>query len=99
MKKFLIFAVLLALTSPLFAQTNVRAWYAQGQVWVVWESDSPLPDWYAVYAKSSAFSSTNDATFVGRLHRLEYLCTVIKEQVDSLLPHKFQVLWALENTK
>ncbi|MBK6932328.1 MAG: hypothetical protein IPH12_16310 [Saprospirales bacterium] len=83
MKKFLIFAVLLALTSPLFAQTNVRAWYAQGQVWVVWESDSPLPDWYSVYAKPSVFSSTNDATFVGRLHKLEYLCTVIKEQVDS----------------
>jgi len=83
MIKYLLFSILLVISSPLFAQTNVRAWYAQGQVWVVWESDSPLPDWYAVYAKSSAFSSTNEATFVGRLHKLEYVCAALKEQIDT----------------
>lgn len=66
-----------------FSQTNVRAWYADGQVWVVWETSSPLPDWYAVYAKPTAFSSTNNASFIGRLHKLEYVCAALKEQIDS----------------
>ncbi len=69
--------------SPLIAQTNVRAWYADGQVWVVWETSAPLPDWYAVYAKPTAFASTANATFVGRPHKFEYVCAALKEQLDT----------------
>ncbi|MFN0035154.1 MAG: hypothetical protein ACKVUS_08810 [Saprospiraceae bacterium] len=82
MKKFLL-PLLFLISNFAQAQTNVRAWYADGQVWVVWETSSPLPDWYAVYAKPSAFSSTNEAVFVGRLHKLEYVCAALKEQIDT----------------
>ncbi|MBK7337706.1 MAG: hypothetical protein IPJ00_16790 [Saprospirales bacterium] len=83
MIKFLIPAILLAITSPLFAQTNVRAWYADGQVWVVWEVGAPLPDWYEIYAKPTSFTSVDNATGVGKLHKLEYTCAALKEQIDT----------------
>lgn len=67
----------------LHAQTNVRAWYADGQVWVIWEFDLPLPDWYEIYAKPVAFASTNNAVRVGKLHKFEYGCAALKEQVDT----------------
>lgn len=75
--------LLLSLSSA--AQTNVRAWYADGQVWVVWETTATLPDWYAVYAKPTAFSSTANATLIGKLHKFEYLCAALKEQIDTTL--------------
>lgn len=84
MIKKLLLPLLLILTFPLFSQTNVRAWYADGQVWVVWEAEFPLPDWYAVYAKPTAFTSTTDAIKVGQLHKFEYSCVALKEQVDTL---------------
>ncbi|MFN0213942.1 MAG: hypothetical protein ACKVT2_06770, partial [Saprospiraceae bacterium] len=81
MKKQLIPLILL-LSHFINAQTNVRAWYADGQVWVVWESALPLPDWYEIYAKPTAFSSTTDAVRVGKSHFLESACAALKEQVD-----------------
>ncbi|MBL7793201.1 MAG: T9SS type A sorting domain-containing protein [Saprospiraceae bacterium] len=84
MIKKLLLPFLLLFTSQLFSQTNVRAWYAEGQVWVVWEAEFPLPDWYAVYAKPTAFTSTTEATRVGKLHKFEYSCIALKEQVDTL---------------
>ncbi len=82
MKNILITLLLLFSVSA-NAQTNVRAWYADGQVWVVWETEFPYPDWYGVYAKPNAFGSTNDAVFVGRLHKFEYGNAALKEQLDS----------------
>lgn len=64
-------------------QTNVRAWYADGQVWVVWEASAPLPETYAVYAKPSVFNNTANATLVGRLFKEEYGPVALREQVDS----------------
>ncbi|MBK8704986.1 MAG: hypothetical protein IPN33_16380 [Saprospiraceae bacterium] len=81
-KNLLLFLFLVA-SAPLFSQTNVRAWYADGQVWVVWEAEFPLPDWYAVYAKPTAFASTTDAIRLGKLHKFEYSCIALKEQVDT----------------
>lgn len=65
------------------AQTNVRAWYADGQVWVVWEVEAPVPLTYAVYAKPTAFANTADATLLGRPFIFEYLGAALKEQVDT----------------
>lgn len=65
----------------LSAQTNVRAWYADGQVWVVWKAEFPLPDWYSVYAKPSAFSNTTEALRIGKLYKFEYSCAALKEQL------------------
>ncbi|HAD13280.1 MAG TPA: hypothetical protein DCF33_12685, partial [Saprospirales bacterium] len=81
MKRVLFFCLL---SIPLFlsAQTNVRAWYADGQVWVVWEASQPLPDWYSVYAKPTAFGNTSEALRIGKLHLFEYGCLALKEQVS-----------------
>ena len=73
MKNHLLFSLLLALTSPVFAQTNVRAWYAQGQVWVVWKISQPRPETYGIYKKTTAFTSTTQASLMGRLFHYEYL--------------------------
>lgn len=67
----------------LSAQTNVRAWYADGQVWVVWEAQQPYPETYAIFAKPSAFTNTATANQVGRLFKEEYGPAALREQVDS----------------
>ncbi|MBK6929999.1 MAG: hypothetical protein IPH12_03730 [Saprospirales bacterium] len=41
-----------------YSQTNVRAWYAQGQVWVVWQTPVPGPLTCGIYKKSTAFTNT-----------------------------------------
>lgn len=72
-----------SLVGFLSAQTNVRAWYADGQVWVVWTAASPLPETFAVYAKPTPFNNTGNATLVGRLFKEEYGPAALREQVDS----------------
>ncbi len=72
MKQVLLFFFLLFATFT-FSQTNVRAWYAQGQVWVVWQTAQPFPETFAVYKKNTAFSNVSQATVIGRLYQYEYL--------------------------
>jgi pimeloyl-ACP methyl ester carboxylesterase len=88
MLKPLLSLLLFALGGSLFAQTNVRAWYADGQVWVVWEASLPLPETYAIYAKPSAFNNTANASLVGRLFKEEYGPAAMREQVDSSLTYR-----------
>ncbi len=57
---------LLLLASFTYAQKNVRAWYAQGQVWVVWETQQPFPETFGIYKSAQPFTSTNQATVIGR---------------------------------
>ncbi|MBP6826418.1 MAG: hypothetical protein KA165_07655 [Saprospiraceae bacterium] len=74
--------------STLFAQTNVRAWYADGQVWVVWEASAPFPETFAVYAKPTPFTNTANATLVGRLFKEEYGPAALREQVDTAATYR-----------
>ena len=71
--------------SALFAQTNVRAWYAQGQVWVVWQAEQPFPETFGIFKKSTAFSNTAQATPIGRLFHYEYLPGVFWQQTGDTL--------------
>jgi predicted esterase len=48
------------------AQTNVRAWYAKGQVWVVWEAEQPFPQTYTIYKNNVEFTHIAQATAIGR---------------------------------
>ncbi len=64
------------------AQSNVRAWYADGQVWVIWEGELPLPETYAIYAAPVPFSNTADAFLIGRPFYLEYLPAAMREQLQ-----------------
>ncbi|MBK7937605.1 MAG: hypothetical protein IPJ82_11140 [Lewinellaceae bacterium] len=79
---------LLLFTATLFSQTNVRAWYADGQVWIVWEASAPFPETFAVYAKPTSFTNTANATLVGRLFKEEYGPGALREQVDSAATYR-----------
>ncbi|MFN0213941.1 MAG: T9SS type A sorting domain-containing protein [Saprospiraceae bacterium] len=63
----------LYISLSLFSQTNVRAWYADGQVWVVWETPVPGPGTYGIYKKNTAFTNTGQASLIGRPFQFEYL--------------------------
>ncbi len=68
------------------AQTNVRAWYADGQVWVVWElGQQPLPETFGIYAAPEPFSQVGEAVLVGRPFYLEYLPAALREQIDETI--------------
>ncbi|MBL7825653.1 MAG: hypothetical protein JNJ57_03410, partial [Saprospiraceae bacterium] len=77
---FFLFLLFSFFSQNVQAQTNVRAWYADGQVWVVWEDALPVPDWCEVYAKPTAFTNTANALLVGKPHKLEYLLYSFKDQ-------------------
>jgi poly(3-hydroxybutyrate) depolymerase len=53
---------LIALVSSAHAQTNVRAWHAKGQTWVVWDAGASPNYAYSVYRSASAFAATAQAT-------------------------------------
>jgi pimeloyl-ACP methyl ester carboxylesterase len=70
------------------AQKNVRAWYAKGQVWVVWELSDSLPETYSIYAHPSSFTDASKALLVGRIFKEEYLPGALKQQVDISATYK-----------
>ncbi|TAE53373.1 MAG: hypothetical protein EAZ89_07495, partial [Bacteroidetes bacterium] len=82
MKKWLLF-VAMASCHILSAQTNVRAWYAQGQVWIVWQTGLPFPETFAVYKKNTTFTNVSQANVIGRLYQYEYLPGTYIEQTQS----------------
>lgn len=75
---FLLFVCLNGLS-----QNNVRAWYADGQVFVVWEISLPIEETYAIYASPNSFTNTADATLVGRPFALEYLGFGLKDNLQD----------------
>lgn len=82
MKKYLLPLFVFAFIS-LHAQTDVRAWPADGQVWIVWKFSLPLPLTVGVYASPNAFTNTAQATLIGRPFNLDYIPTALKEQYDT----------------
>lgn len=84
-----IFLLLCFLTAGnLYAQINVRAWYADGQVWIVWNVQLPIPETVGVYASEESFTDTDNATLIGRPFHLEYLPVALKEQVDTAATYR-----------
>ncbi len=86
--RFLYTFLLLCAVLAARAQTNVRAWYAEGQVWVVWELDLPLPETYGIYASPQPFSNIEDAILLGRPFYLEYLPFALRAQIDSSMNYR-----------
>ena len=74
---------LLLLASFAYAQKNVRAWYTQGQVWVVWETQQPFPETFGIYKSDQPFTSTNQATVIGRPFAYEYLPGTFIQQTGN----------------
>jgi hypothetical protein len=75
-RSFLAIIAVLAITALAAAQpTNVRAWYAKGQVFVVWEFPAPPAnptDTVEIYSSAAAQVTTANMTRIGRLFFPEY---------------------------
>ena len=54
------------------AQGDVRAWSADGQVYVVWRIDATAPLTYDIYRSAAPLSSTTQGTLVARLFAPEW---------------------------
>lgn len=48
-------------------QTNLRAWYADGQTWLVWEDSDSTPETYWVYGSTNPVTDVSQAALLGRL--------------------------------
>jgi hypothetical protein len=91
-KLFLLFTVGLLLHLNSYAQTNVRGWYSDGQIWIVWESDTlNEPVTYAIYKSPDPFTNTSTAKLIGHLFKDEWTAGSLKRQsgndnVNFLIP-------------
>lgn len=86
MKSAVLLFCLVLIGSRAFAPTNVRGWYADGQVWIVWQSTLPEAATYAIYSSMTPFTNTNQATLIGRLFKGEWTPAALREQTkDSTL--------------
>lgn len=67
------FAMLALLPQMVFAQTDVRAWNADGQVFVVWQTNTQTTLTYSVYSSASAtVTSTKEARLLGTVFQPEW---------------------------
>lgn len=65
--------VLLAIFAPsAHAQSNVRAWSAAGQVFVVWQVDASAPLTYDVYRSAAPITTISQGTLAGRVFEPEW---------------------------
>ena len=80
---FIFFCVLSFFIIEAKAQTNIRAWYKQGQVWIVWHETPPRPDVYEIYMHPTPFDSIQQATLVGKLAHWEWAAGAIRDQINS----------------
>lgn len=71
--KNILYSILLLFPMVAHTQTNIRAWYAQGQVWILWNTQSPYPETYAIYKSEQPFTQADQATIIGRPFAYEYL--------------------------
>ncbi|MEY3141661.1 MAG: hypothetical protein RLY21_154 [Planctomycetota bacterium] len=58
--------------SPAHAQSNVRAWSAAGQVFVVWEVDTTNPLTYDIYRSTTPLTAISQGTLAGRMFEPEW---------------------------
>jgi hypothetical protein len=72
---------LLMMSSISFAQTNVRGWYADGQVWILWDLDSSPPETYGIYSSATPFTNTSQAQLTGRLYEEEWTPYALRTQI------------------
>jgi len=64
------------------AQTNVRGWYADGQVWIMWDLDNSPPETYGIYSSTSPFTNTSQAQLMGRLFEEEWEPFALRTQIN-----------------
>jgi pimeloyl-ACP methyl ester carboxylesterase len=71
---------------PLFlpAQTNLRAWFAAGQTWLVWEDEPEYPDTYLIYKSNAPITDLQQAELIGRIFSATARGMQLKRFSDSL---------------
>lgn len=67
MKRLLITPIFYLLSNFLFGQTNVRAWQADGQVWIVWEFDQNAPARFSIFQSPTQSAQAGDWEHIGSL--------------------------------
>lgn len=71
------------------AQSNVRAWHAAGQVFVVWRVDATLPLTYDVYRSAAPITATSQGILAGRVFEPEWTgarLEIVKETATWVVP-------------
>ena len=66
------FVVLVFAASTAYAQSNVRAWSASGQVFVVWQVDTTAPLTYDIYRSATPITAVSQGTLAGRVFEPEW---------------------------
>jgi hypothetical protein len=83
---FVLFLCLGAARTALAQPFNVRAWYAQGQVFIVWEFIAPPPlptDTVEIYASPAVQANTAAMTRIGRVFFPEYTGARLRSHVPG----------------
>lgn len=81
MKNSLILVCFLLIPLIVRSQSDVRAWYADGQVFIVWKANLPVEQFYEVYAGPAFFQNVSNATLIGKPFALESFAYALKENV------------------
>ena len=61
----------------------VRGWYADGQVWIIWQTSAPDPETYAIYSSASPFTDVSQAELTGRLFKEEWVPGALRLQTQD----------------
>ena len=62
---------------------QVRGWYADGQVWIIWETSAPEPETYAIYSSASQFTDVAQAELTARLFMEEWTPGALRLQTKD----------------
>jgi len=80
---FLISSICISHTFNNHAQTNLRGWFDDGQTWLVWEDESPLPETYRIYKSSEQITNISSAGLAGRIFQVEGAGNRLKKLSDT----------------
>lgn len=75
---------LLFLPVTLYAQTNLRAWFADGQTWLVWEDEPEYPDRYLIYKSGGPIMDLGQAQLIGSIFSANAQGMRLKRFSDTL---------------
>lgn len=75
--------ILFLFINNLFSQTGIRAWYAKGQVWIVWQTAPSDSSIYEIYESDNLVTSSTNAQLIGRLFSNEWKAGALRDQVTN----------------
>ncbi|MBZ0271196.1 hypothetical protein K8I61_04115 [bacterium] len=64
--------------APAIARADLRGWHANGQTWLVWEVEFPLPFTYDIYVSNAPITNVTGETPIGRIYPEDWQATRLK---------------------